>query len=180
MIEAKITGLPDLRKQLAQITPKLRVRALRQALAAGARVVRDAARAATPVISPSDPAVLRGVRKPGTVRDALTVRTSKAARRRGDVGVFVSVKPAAGARFRSSTSRVLGLKIRTRTQTRATQRGARSPNDPFYWRFLNFGTRKMSGRRFMKRGADQLQRALQVFYSKMPAIFERLNKRQTP
>lgn len=180
MIDANISGLPDLKKQLALIAPKLRVRALRQALAAGARVVRDAARRATPVISLASPAVRRGVRKPGTVRDALTVRTSKLARRRGDVGVYVNVKPAAGTRFRTSTSRVLGLKLKTRTQTRASQRGANSPNDPFYWRFINFGTRKLGGRRFMERGAQQLQQALQVFYSKMPAIFDKLNKRQAP
>lgn len=180
MIEANLTGLPDLKKQLALIPAKLRVRALRQALAAGARVVRDAARRATPVISIGSPAVRRGVRKPGTVRDALVVRTSKEARRRGDVGVYVNVKPAAGAKFRTSTSKILGLKLKTRTQTRASQRGANSPNDPFYWRFINFGTRKMGGRRFLERGAQQLQQALRIFYSKMPAIFDKLNRRQTP
>ncbi len=57
MITAKVTGIADLRAALSSIPAKLRVRALRNALAAGARVVQKAARAATPVINASAMAV---------------------------------------------------------------------------------------------------------------------------
>ena len=97
MIEAKVTGIPDPREALRGIAPKLRVRALRNALAAGARVVQKAAREATPIIRASALAVRKGYRKPGTVRQAISVRTSKTARRNGDVGVFVNVRPATSA-----------------------------------------------------------------------------------
>ena len=56
-LQVKVTGIPDLREALSSLVPKLRVRALRNALAAGARVVQGAARAATPVLSPASLAV---------------------------------------------------------------------------------------------------------------------------
>lgn len=181
MIDAKITGLPDLRRELSQIVPKLRVRALRTALAAGARLVRDAARRAAPIISAGALAVRRGVRKPGTLRKAISVRTSRAARRRGDVGVFVNVKPLPAARYRGKTTKVLGITRRSRVLVRASTRGANNPSDPYYWRFVNFGTRK-GGRAyaFLERGAAQLQQALEVFKARLPAIIAKLNRPKAP
>lgn len=176
MIEAKIVGIPDLREALRGIVPKLRVRALANALRAGARVVQKAARGATPVISPAALAVRKGYRKPGTVQKAISVRTSKVARRAGDVGVFVNVRPAKGAQFRTTTSG--GLKVRR--QVRASQRGARSPNDPFYFRFINWGTKYIRPFKFLEKGAEQLPAALAVFVSKLPAIIEKLNRPKAP
>lgn len=203
MIVSTIKGLPDLKDDLAKIPGKLRVRALRLALAAGARVVRDEARRHTPVISASDPAVQRGHRKPGTVKNAIVVRTSKDARKEGNVGVFVNVRPAKGAVFRGGV------------QVRAKQRGAKSPNDPYYWRWLEFGrkgraasaarqkvrglkvggvvvVRGVRARRalpavgpmapfgMLRKGAAKLQDALQVFITKMPAVIEKLNRPKAP
>lgn len=110
-LELKIVGLAELKAMLNSLPDKLRRRALRNALAAGARIVRDEARSRAPVLSKP-----RRGRKPGTVRDAITVRTSKAAKRSGDVGVFVNVRPAKGA-----------------------LRGTNKPTDPYYWRWLEFG-----------------------------------------
>ena len=179
--EARVTGIPDLKAALLGIVPKLRVRALRNALAAGARLVQKAARAATPVISASSLAVRKGYRKPGTVRQAISVRTSKVARRAGDVGVFVNVRPAKGAQFKTTTYRVAGLVARTRRQTAASQRGAKSPNDPYYWRFIEFGTKAgTKAAKFLQRGADQLPAALQVFLAKIVPAIEKLNKPKAP
>lgn len=181
MIEAKVTGIPDLREALRGIVPKLRVRALRNALAAGARVVQRAARAATPTISASALAVRKGYRKPGTVRQAISVRTSKTARAAGDVGVFVNVRPAKGARFATRRASFLGLKVRQRVQVRASRRGAKSPHDPYYWRFLEFGT--ATGTRafgFLQRGAERLPEALQVFIAKIGPAIEKLNRPKAP
>lgn len=180
MIEAKVTGIPDLREALRSIVPKLRVRALRNALAAGARVVQSSARAATPVISASALPVRLGYRKPGTVRKAISVRTSKEARKAGNVGVFVNVKPAKGARFKTTTSSVLGLKVRTKRLTRASQRGAKSPNDPFYWRFLAFGTRHMGARNLLEAGAAKLPQALAVLIAKIGPAIDKLNRPKAP
>lgn len=157
MISVKVRGIPDLKAALAGIVPKLRVRALRNALAAGARLVQKAARAATPVISPAAYAVQRGYRKPGTVRKAISVRTSKIARRSGDVGVFVNVRPA-----------------------KKGARGAKNPNDPFYSRFLQWGTKNMRAVSFLEKGADRLPDALQVFIEKIGPAIQKLNKPKAP
>lgn len=158
MITAKVTGLPDLRAQLLAIPGKLRKRALRNALAAGARVVRDDARRRAPVIGAMDYPVRRGFRTPGTLQRAISVRTSKVARRAGDVGVFVNVRPA-----------------------KKGQRGARNPRDPFYWRWVEFGTRFAAARPFLEPAAARLRDALEVFKAKIgPAIAKLNNRGQTP
>lgn len=179
------TNVADVRRELLQLTPKLRVRAIRNALANAARIVRDEARRRAPVLKLStfsgQSAYRRGLRKPGTVRKAIVVRTSKAARRRGDVGVFVNVKPAPRG-----------------------QRGARSANDPFYWRWLNWGWTPASGprrdaaaarrqrraavgvakakpgQRFLEAGAGRLQEALQRFNTAMAAAIAKLNNPKAP
>lgn len=132
-----VQGVGDLKAKLAEIPRAMRRRVLRNALAAGARLVRDESKRVAPVLSAQ-----RAVpyRTPGTVRNAIRVRTSKQATRAGDVGVFVNVKPA-----------------------KAGARGAKNPRDPFYWRFLEFGTRRMSARPFLSRGANKLGEALRVF-----------------
>jgi len=182
MIESKITGIPDLKAALAGIVPKLRYRALRNALAAGARVVQRAARAATPVLSSASSMVRRGYRKPGTLRRAISVRTSRLARRGGDVGVFVNVRPA-----------------------KKGARGAKNPNDPFYWRWINWGWRPAAGRvkrgggvfglkvrraatnaralpgvRFLEAGAAQLGAALQAFIKTIGPQIQKLNRPKAP
>lgn len=126
-IEVRINGLDDLKAQLRAIPDKLRRRVLRNALAAGARIVRDEARRNAPVLRKPDPR-----RKAGTVRDAINVRTSKQARRQGDVGVFVNVKPLKAAQVRAFKAKSGG-------------RAASNPNDPFYWRWLEFGREGRAG-----------------------------------
>lgn len=157
MISAKVRGIPDLKAALAGVVPKLRVRALRNALAAGARVVQREARAKTPVIKPASVPVLKGYRKPGTVRKAISVRTSKVARRKGDVGVFVNVRPA-----------------------KRGQRGGKNPNDPFYWRWLEFGAKHMGGAAFLQAGAKRLGEALTVFERAIGPQIAKLNKPKAP
>lgn len=149
--KTEVFGLPDLRTALQGLVPKLRRRALRNALAAGARIIRDAARAQAPVLSAGS-SKRAPYRTTGTVRKAIAVRTSKAATRRGDVGVFVNVRPAKGG-----------------------SRGARSRNDPFYWRFLEFGTAHMRMRPFLQPAAQKLGQALAKFIEVIGPQIARLN-----
>lgn len=160
---SSIAGLGDAIATLKGLPDKLRKRALRNALAAGARLVRDVAKTKAPILSASDPAVLKGWRKPGTLRRAIVVRTSKQARRQGNVGVFVNVRPAKGAKFKGGK------------QVKASQRGAKSPNDPFYWRFVEFGTRRAAERKFLQAGAQQLGLALDAFQKAMRVAIAKIN-----
>jgi HK97 gp10 family phage protein len=180
MISAKVRGIPELKAALGGLVPKLRRQVLRNALAAGARLVRDEARRRAPVLQPT----LRApYRKPETVRKAISVRTSKIARRAGDVGVFVNVRPA-----------------------KRGQRGAKNPNDPFYWRFVNWGTKahakgsksgytsrarlivrrhtrstgKTKAAKFMEAGVGMLPAALQIFKVQIGPQIAKLNKPKAP
>lgn len=168
MIKATIQGIPDLKEALLSIPDKLRRRALRNALAAGARVVQKAARRSAPTLNMGNAFSLsmyrRGQRQPGTLSKAISVRTSKMATRRGDVGVFVNVRPAKGAK-----------------------RGAKSAHDPFYWRWINFGwrpagkgARSVPGAKFMEAGAAQLSAALDAFKAAIGPQIAKLNKPKAP
>lgn len=169
-VQVKIEGLDQIIAALRSLPDKLRKRALRNALAAGARIVRDAARADAPVLKkPSR------YRKAGTVRNAIVVRTSKRDKANGDVGVFVNVKPAKGAKYKTTTTKVLGIKFKGKKLIRASQRGAKSDSDPFYWRWIEFGTKKMSPRPFLREGAQHLPEALRAIESSLGPAIQKLN-----
>ena len=148
----RIEGLDEFKRKLAEVPKAMRKRVLRTALAAGAREVRDVAKRNAPVMTLGT-SLKAPYRKPGTVKQAIRVRTSKADRRAGDVGVFVNVRPA-----------------------KAGQRGAKNPNDPFYWRFLEFGTRKMPARPFLQRATSALPKALTIFQERIAKWINETNR----
>ena len=170
--EIKIEGFDELAKKLREIVPAMRKRVIRNALSAGARLVRDEARRNAPVLQLKNASPYRAA---GTVKKAISARVSKRDRKVGDIGAFVNVLPAKGAKFKTSTRKFFGIKIRTRTQTRVSQRGAKSPTDPFYWRFLEFGTRKMAKREFLKPAAAKLPAALEIFKTQVGRWLDKLN-----
>lgn len=136
----EVKGLDELKRKFAEVPKALRARVLRNALSAGARLVRDEAKRNAPVLQNIMKAPFR---TKGTVKRAIKVRTSKMDRRAGNVGVFVNVKPIKGG-------------------------GAKNPRDPYYWRWLEFGWktkkgRKIAGKEFLQSGAKKLGDALTVF-----------------
>ena len=167
----RVKGLDELKRKLEQIPRVMRMRVLRNALAAGAREVRDTARRNAPVLKLGG-ALKAPYRKPRTVKQAIRVRTSKADRRAGNIGVFVNLKPLKGG-------------------------SAKNPKDPYYWRWQEFGwtpatgprrgaagkasrkerrvTRlsgaapKIAGRGFMRAGANRLPAALAIFEERIAA-----------
>jgi HK97 gp10 family phage protein len=147
----RITGLDDVIEAFRALPDKLRRRVLRNALAVGGRAVRDEARRHAPVLM----AARRKApfRTPGLMRRAISVRTSKLARRAGDVGVFVNVRPA-----------------------KAADRGARSRRDPFYWRWVNFGKSGFPGVGFLEKGAAKLGQALELIKRAAGPAIDKLNK----
>ena len=174
MIGATVRGIPELKAALASIVPKLRRQALRNALSAGARVVRDDARRRAPVLAAGMRAPYR---EPGTVKRAIVVRTSKQARRKGDVGVFVNVRPLPGAKYKTVRGLFGGKR---RVLASASQRSAKNPKDPFYWRFLEFGTKFMAARPFLQPATARLADALDVFKRQIGPQIQKMNKRGAP
>lgn len=150
-----ISGLQVVTDKLLAMAPTIRTKYARKALVAGAQIVQKVA--STPGIVPvlAAPIYRRGVliRKPGTVRDSIKIRNSKDVNKTGDVGVFVNVKPAQGV-----------------------DRGRYNPNDNFYWKFLEFGTRYMRARPFLRIGGGQLEGpALEAVIATLAPDLQQLN-----
>lgn len=148
-VKVTVSGIDELKRALADLPGKIRRKVLVKALRAGAKEVQKAARAAVPVLSVPSPFRTRGL-----LKRKISVRVSKESRRAGNVGVFVNVKPAP-----------------------KTARGAKNPLDTYYWRFVEFGTKKMTARPFMAPAAEALPQALAAFEREAIPAIEALNKR---
>lgn len=158
-IEITLEGMDELKRKLEAIPDNMRKRLFRKALNKAAKIIRDTAKAHVPVLAPQTGGrAPNRYRKKGTVKRNIRVAPSKYAMRQGNVGVYIGVRKLHGAR--------------TRTLGRA---GARNPNDPFYYTFLERGTRKMTARQFIKPAAARLEEAGQIFIDEATIAINALN-----
>lgn len=176
-LSVKVDGLDDLKRVLAEIPMAMRKKVLLAALRKAARVPLRVARQLVPVLSVAD-ATKTPNRTPGLLKKRLAVRLSKAARAAGNVGVFVNVKPASGAKYTATRSRGLIGTYTTYRLKKASARGAKSKLDPYYWRFVEFGTKKMTSRPFLQNAAASLPEALDVFMAEVIPQINRFNTRK--
>lgn len=155
----ELKGVDELARALKDLPEKIRRRAVRRALVIAARIIRDDAKARAPVLQIPTP-----YRNRGTVKRRISVRASKFDRRRGDEGVFINVRPIRGS-----------AQIK-----RFGKAGAKNPNDPFYWRFLEFGTKFMQARPFLGPAArSKGEEAIRKFMAEAIPQIEKLNKPKT-
>ena len=155
-VTVKLEGVDAQNKALAEATKQIRTKAVRAALRKAGQVISKEAKQAAPVLSAPTK-----TRKPGTVKKAIAVRASKFARQAGNEGVFINVRPLRGSR-----QKTLG------------KAGAKNPNDPFYWRFLEFGTKKMKARPFLSPAADSKgNEAIKTFMDSVIPQIEKLNNK---
>lgn len=152
-ITVELQGVDELKRALDQVPDKLKKKGLIRGLRLAGNLVRDVARRAAPLLQTPTP-----YRKKGTVRRNIVVRSSKFARKAGDVGVFIGVRKLKGAR-----TKTLGAA------------GAKNPNDPFYWSFLEFGTKKMYKRPFLAAGATVLDQASDVIIRESTSAINKIN-----
>ena len=153
-VTVKLEGVDALNKALAEATKQIRTKAVRSALRKAGQVISKEAKQAAPVLSAPTK-----TRKPGTVKKAIAVRASKFARQAGNEGVFINVRPLRGSR-----QKTLG------------KAGAKNPNDPFYWRFQEFGTTKMKARPFLSPAAESKgNEAIKTFMDSVIPQIEKLN-----
>lgn len=134
-----IKGLEAFKAKMVELPKALARKFLRPSLLAGGYVVQKAVVDATPRLA--KPVFRKGqqIRTPGLLKSRIKVRTSKEATRDGNVGVFVNVKPASPA-----------------------DRGKYSPLDPYYWRWIQFSTKRNQGKApgfvpFLSIGARKLE-----------------------
>ena len=177
-ISLKLEGLDNLKRVLADLPNNLRRKALTKALRAAGKVVLDEAKARVPVLKTATP-----YRRAGTVKKAIKIRVSKMDKRQGNVGVFINVKPLTKAQI-GTFKATAGKKAS----------GATNPNDPYYWRWLEFGhkivprsskrlkqrhmaaTGRVAARPFLRPAADKLEEAKRVFERTVLPEIAALNK----
>lgn len=162
-VTVKIAGIDALKRSLEALPDKMRRKALIKPMKSAMKVVLEAARAAVPVLQTPVP-----YRTAGLLKKRLTVRTSRVSRQDGNVGVFVNVRPATGAKYKT----VAGKRVKKKD----SQRGATSKLDPYYWRFVEFGTRKTAKRPFLVPASNKLPAVLAVFEREVIPAIEALNQ----
>jgi len=113
------------------LNSRLQQRIGRSAVMAGARVIAKEAKTRAPVLSSPTPQ-----RKPGTLKKnirAKAIRSKQPGQWEAVVGV-----------------RTLSAKKLTAFKAQTGKSGQTNPDDPFYWRFVEFGTVKMAARPFLR------------------------------
>jgi HK97 gp10 family phage protein len=138
-----VEGFKDLERAIDELTEDLARRVLRGSLRDAAQLIVRGARQRVPVLKKPDKR-----RVPGLIKRNIIVQNSKLAKRQGMVGVYVRVRrltKGAIAAFKQATGR----------------KGADNPFDPYYWWWLEFGTRKMRKYRYLS-GAFEAARGQAV------------------
>lgn len=114
MSSVQILGLADLQTDFAKLAKSQSTKALRRATLAGAKVIRDEARARAP-------------KKTGKLKRNIV---SASLRQKESPGIATA-----------------GVRVRTKG-------GADSPNNAFYWRFVELGTQHMRAQPFVRPSFD--------------------------
>lgn len=152
-----LVGVDALKRALAGAAEEIRTKAVRGALREAGKIIQVTARNLAPVLD-----VPTSRRKPGTVKKNILVRVSKFARQRGDVGVYINVR---------------GIRGKTRV-AKLGKAGASNPNDPYYWRFVEFGTKRQVARPFLRPAVTLSgEAAIDKFMQFVIPQIEKLNNR---
>lgn len=176
---AEIHGIEDFNRAIAELSKDLRKRVLRTALRAAAKPIVTAIKAGSKVLQKPHPHRLQG-----TMRDSVKITASRINNgRNGVIGVYIKPKAPKGAS------------------------GAKSPLDPFYYRFVAngfhaVGSKRVAGGRFTRKanlsakaksgqirfiqGNDYIGKAfkatsgvaLSIFQTKLKARIDAANKRK--
>ena len=154
MSSTPIHGLDDLKRAIADLTWDLRRKVVVGALRdAGAPMARQA-RQNAPTLKTAHP-----YRLPGTLKRSIIVRASKRFRgQNGEIGVYIAVRKRNGLSGKAS---------------------ARNPFDPFYWRFQEFGTRKMTANPFLGPAFNaNASRAIDIFKTRLKTRIDKAEQRK--
>ena len=123
----KVHGLQELSQTLMKLPAELEKRVIMGALRAAGQTIRKEAMARAPILQEPDPR-----RRAGTLLKSISVRRVK-----GKVAVYVGV-------FGLSGKRMAAFKAGGGTK------GANNPDDPYYWKWVEYGTKKMAARPFLR------------------------------
>ncbi|MBK8916373.1 MAG: HK97 gp10 family phage protein [Phycisphaerales bacterium] len=130
MAQSRIEGLSDLAKALREMPEDLSKNALRAGMRAGAATIRDEARLKVPILT-------------GRLREAVYLKQVRELSSRLTQVFFVGVRT--------------GPKRKKNKQTGAIEKDY--SRDAWYWRFIEFGTRFMSARPFLRPAFERKKEA---------------------
>ena len=123
----KVHGLQELSQTLMKLPAELEKRVIMGALRAAAQTIRKEAIVRAPVLQIPDPR-----RRAGTLKKNISVRRVK-----GETAVYVGV-------FGASRKKIAAFKAS------GGGKGANNPDDPYYWRWVEFGTKFQPARPFLR------------------------------
>lgn len=129
-LSVKVTGLKELGQALENLGRKTKNKLGAKAMRKGGAIIRDQARANAPILKEKVPH-----RKRGTLKKNIVASTKP--QKDGSVRTIIFVRSL-------KNSKVLEFKGKT------GKGGTYNPNDPFYWRFVEFGTSKMPAQPFLQ------------------------------
>ncbi|SUB58965.1 phage protein, HK97 gp10 family [Phocoenobacter uteri] len=131
----KVEGLKELSRAMQKLGRKTATRIAKNAMYQGGVIIRDDARQKAPILKSPAPN-----RKAGTLKKAIKSRTK--VHRNGTTETIIWVK---------------GLKSKqiAKFKAKTGKSGAKNPNDPFYWKFVEFGTSKMRAKPFLRPAFQQ-------------------------
>lgn len=172
MITVELKGLGALRRAMEELPKRLDRKILNDGLLAGARLVRDEARALAPVLAPGDDR--RWQR--GALKRA--IRATRIKPRDYAAEVIVSVrklsrKAIGRIKARQAVARLAGKKVRVG--------GRYIPGDAFYWHWVEFGRPGMKAQPFLRpafesRKMRAVEEAIKVFRDRVQLEIEKLSR----
>jgi HK97 gp10 family phage protein len=159
---AEIDGLADAKKAIEELTSDMRKKVVIAALKAAGRPMLLAARQNAPVAMKATRRVI-----PGLLRRSFGTFTSKIKKASsGEVGVYIRPRTIAKVRKAKRAARRAGVK---------------GPNfgDPFYYRFLEKGTKYIKAMKFIGRAFEsQTQNAVGIFTAAIKKRIDKANARK--
>lgn len=123
----KIEGFAELSKELEKLPIKIQKKILRKSVKAGAVLMRDRARALAP-------------KRTGATARAIKVESTTSRSRPGIISFAVGVETGKVQRLTASTGKV-ATKVKGKLKLRKASARERRGEDPYYWKFQEFGYR---------------------------------------
>lgn len=149
-MSAEINGLDDIIKKLQNMAPDLRKKALRHAVGKSASVIRKRATA----LAPKDT---------GSMAKNIRVQfASRSSRRTGNIQFRVGVRGGA---------QEAGAAVRyARSRKAKKDKGFASGSATWYWRLIEFGTKSLPARSFMRKSMnDSSLKVFETIYKNLEA-----------
>lgn len=163
LVNVRINGLREIQAAMAELPRRVDKKVMDAGLLDGARIVRDDAKNRVPLLKEPD-----ARRRRGTLRRA--IRAGRVRPTQYAATVWVRIRQLSGRQRASFKAKNRGAK------------GADNPNDPFYWRFVEFGTSKMPAKPFLRpafeaRKTEAVNKAIATFRTRIQAEIVKIGSR---